>query len=87
MNSLTHDHVDGQLVNHCSGCIALQQRSDFISSLPLKTDEQLVEILMARDHIATDWLRLTVENELARREQPLTDPTPADELTLFWDAA
>ena len=67
---IPHDHPNpDRLTWGCPGCIDVVRRSEFLYSLPDMTNEQLVEALMARDHIHDDWQANALRAELAQREQ------------------
>ena len=67
---IPHDHPNHERLHpQCPGCIDIIRRSDWLRSLPRMTNDQLVEALMARDHIHDDWQANALRAELAQREQ------------------
>lgn len=66
---MNHDHPGTRLTFGCAGCIEQVKRDQFTESLPHMDVDELVELLMGREHIHDDWQCRALTAELARRDR------------------
>lgn len=56
------------LVSGCDGCIEYVKRDQWIAALLHMSADDLVELLMGREHIHNDWQCEAITAEMVRRE-------------------